>query len=171
MTPSGDSLHATLSRARRFLVWRAVEQAGLALVVAAILVALIALGVALATPLHRDEFVLIRLGLLGSGALLLRFAAARVVLAPARLEDAALATGRLLGERDDELLGALELARAGADESRDSGALRDAAVGAAAARAAGTPIARLRRWDANGQNRNRCAPYELFGDAAKPEMR
>ncbi|HTL99624.1 MAG TPA: hypothetical protein VL503_00715 [Candidatus Omnitrophota bacterium] len=151
MTPSGDSLHATLSRARRFLVWRAVEQAGLALVVAAILVALIALGVALATPLHRDEFVLIRLGLLGSGALLLLFAAARVVLAPARLEDAALATGRLLGERDDELLGALELARAGADESRDSGALRDAAVGAAAARAAGAPIARLRRWDARGR--------------------
>lgn len=151
MTPSGESLHSTLNRARRFLVWRAVEQAGLALVVAGIAVALVALWVALATPLHRDEFALIRLGLLGSGALLLLVAAARVVLAPARIEDAALATGRLLGERDDELLGALELARAARDESRDSSALRDAAVGAAAARAANAPIARLRRWDARGR--------------------
>lgn len=150
MTPSGEHLHGTLNRARRFLVWRAVEQAGLALVVAAVLIALVALWVALATPLHRDEFALIRLGLLGSGALLLIAAAARVVLAPARLEDAALATGRLLGERDDELLGALELARSG-DAANDSASLRDAAVGAAAARAASAPIGRLRRWDARGR--------------------
>jgi len=151
MRPSGESLHSTLNRARRFLLWRAVEQAGLAFVVAGVAIALVALWVALATPLHRDEFALIRLGLLGAGALLLIVAAARVVLAPARIEDAALATGKLLGERDDELLGALELARVGGDDVRESTALRDAAVGAAAARAASAPVARLRRWDSRGR--------------------
>ncbi|MGE5179174.1 MAG: hypothetical protein ACM3PF_08800, partial [Bacteroidota bacterium] len=143
MSPSGETLLTILGRARRFLLWRAVEQAGLALVVAGVALALLALWVGLATPLHRDEFVMIRLALIGAGALLLLLAAARVVLAPARLEDAALATGKLLGERDDELLGALELARAAGDEARYSGSLRDAAVHAAASRASGAPIARL----------------------------
>src|SRR5688572_30903135 len=94
---SNDNLLTTLGRARRFLLWRAVEQAGLALVVGAIVLALVTLWIALATPLHRDGFALIRLGLLGGGALLLLAAAARVALAPARLEDAALATGRQIG--------------------------------------------------------------------------
>ncbi len=151
MSPSRETLLQTLGRARRFLLWRAVEQAGLALIVVAVALALLALWVALVAPLHRDEFALLRLGLLGAGALLLIAAAVRVVLAPARLVDAALATGRLLGERDDELLGALELARAGGDDSRYSSALRDAAVGAAATRAAGAPIKRLRRWDSRGR--------------------
>lgn len=151
LRPGAVSLLATLGRARRILLWRTVEQAGLALVVGAVLIALIALWVALAAPLHRDEFALLRLGLLGAGAILMLAAAARVVLARARLEDAALATGRLLGERDDELLGALELARTRDDDARTSGALRDAAVGAASARAAGAPIGRLKRWDDRGR--------------------
>ncbi|HLQ67194.1 MAG TPA: hypothetical protein VK123_08195 [Candidatus Limnocylindrales bacterium] len=145
------ALLATLARARRFLLWRAVEQAGLALVVGAVVLALIALWVALAAPLHRGEFAVLRLGFLVAGGLLLLAAAARVVLAPARLEDAAMATGRLLGERDDELLGALELARTRDDDTRTSGALREAAVGMAATRAAGAPIARLSRWDDRGR--------------------
>ncbi|HEV8129221.1 MAG TPA: DUF4175 family protein, partial [Candidatus Eisenbacteria bacterium] len=151
MSPSRETLLHTLGRARRLLLWRAVEQTGLALVVVAVAMALLALWVALAAPLHRDEFALLRLALLIAGVLLLAAAAVRVLLSPARLEDAALATGRLLGDRHDELLGALELARARGEDDRYSSVLRDAAVGAAATRAAGAPIKRLRRWDARGR--------------------
>jgi hypothetical protein len=162
MSPAHDTLLSTLRRARRFLLWRALERAGLAIAVGLFALALVTLAVGLLTPLHRAEYAVIRVVLIGTGALLCALGAAGVVRSRARLRDAALEAGRLLGERDDELLTALELLGegTGADAGRARGAsssprysddLRAAAVRAASDRAAAAPIARLRLWNARGR--------------------
>ncbi|HEX7077265.1 MAG TPA: hypothetical protein VF363_02455 [Candidatus Eisenbacteria bacterium] len=151
MSASRDRLVATLNRARGFLFRRALEQAGLAAVVGLIAVALVAFWLALAAPLHRGEYAALRIALLVAGAAFLLAALARMLRARARLKDAALAAGRLLGERDDELLTALELTEDGREAGYYSDALREAAVRSAADRAATAPIARLRLWNARGK--------------------
>jgi len=145
-----ESLVATLERARRFLLWRSLEQAGLGAAVGLVGVALLALALALLAPLHRAEYAALRFSLALAGALLLAFAAWRVLHSRARLTDAALEAGRLLGDRNDELLTALELTGSSVPEHY-SNDLRAAAVDAAAARASSAPIARLRAWDARGR--------------------
>ena len=155
-----ESLLATLARAQRFLNWRSLEQAGLAAAVGLIGVALLTLALALLAPLHRAEYAALRIALVVAGAALLAFATWRVARSRARLTDAALAAGSLLGDRNDELLTALELMKDGPGAAAgDSAAasphysrdLRAAAVDLAATRAAAAPIGRLRAWDARGR--------------------
>lgn len=138
--------------ARRLLLWRAVERAGLAAVVGFLAIALIAFVIALSAPLYRSEYAVIRLALLGAAAIFFLTAVARVLGASASLDDAALEAGKLAGDREDELLTALELSREEATgESWTSGALRDVAVEAAATRAQGVDIERLRSWRRRGR--------------------
>jgi len=151
VSPGYEALLASLRRARRLLIWRALERAGLALTVGLLAAAALALAVALAAPLHRAEYAALRVVIFCVAVLLFALAAYRVARSRAGLSDAALEAGRLAGERGDDLLAALELARGGAESGWTSGSLRDAAIQAAAERAAGLPIERLRRWKARPQ--------------------
>ncbi|MGE5175744.1 MAG: DUF4175 family protein [Hyphomicrobiales bacterium] len=151
MSAARDRLVRTLERARGFLFWRALERAGLPTVVGFVAAAVLAVLIALVAPLHRAEYAVVRVAFLLAAAVLLGVALARMLKARARLEDAALAAGRLLGARDDELLAALELTSGEAPGGHYSDDLREAAVRAAAERADTAPLARLRRWDARGR--------------------
>ncbi len=152
MNPAYQALLGRLRKARRLLLWRAVERAGLAAIVGLLAIALLALALALTISLYRSEYALLRLALLGAAAISLLAAVARVLSSGAALQDAALEAGRLAGDREDELLGALELSREGGEgRAWTSDALREAAVEAAARRAQGIPVERLRRWEARGR--------------------
>jgi hypothetical protein len=153
MAPRGyDLLLARLTRARRLLLWRALERAGLATTAGLLALIAVAIAIALAAPLYRGEYAALRGVFLGAAALLLLAAVIRIARSRSGLKDAALEAGRLGGERDDELLAALELAEGDPARSEwTSGDLRGAAVQAAAERAAGLPIDRLRRWEARGR--------------------
>ncbi len=147
MTSGRGSLLERLRAARRLLVWRAIERAGLLAVVGILAVAIIALVVALSAPLYRSSYGFIRLALFGAAAVFFLTAVARVLGARSSLREAALEAGRLGGDREGELLGALELSdAAGADDGWTSSSLRDAAIEAAAKRALGAQLARLKRW-------------------------
>ena len=154
MNTPRESLLDRLHAARRLLVWRSVERAGIAAVVALLVTALLALAAGLILPLYRSEYATLRLLFLGAAGIFFIAAAARIASSNANLEDAALAAGRLGGtSHEDDLLNALELAREGdgARAAWTSGALRDVAVEAAAERAARLPIERLKRWNARGR--------------------
>ena len=149
-----ESLLERLHTARRHLLWRSVERAGIATVVALLVTAFLALAVGLILPLYRSEYAVMRLLLLSAAGVFFLAALGRVFSSNSDLSDAALAAGRLAGgEREDELLSALELAREGegASASWTSGSLRDAVVQHAAERAAQLPIERLKRWNARGR--------------------
>jgi hypothetical protein len=152
VNPAYEALLGRLKAARRLLLWRAIERSGLALLLVLLVAALLALGVALAAPLYRAEYAAIRIILAGTAVLALVAAVARIWTSAAALQDAAIEAGKLAGEREDELLGALELSRGpGQEAGWTSDALREAAVRAAAARAEGIPIDRLRRWNRRGR--------------------
>src|SRR5512134_2830413 len=111
MNPSYEALLERLRSARRLLVARSVERAGLAAAIGFLFVALVALAIALLAPLYRAEYAVLRIALLAAAALALGAAVARVLMSRAALQDAALEAGKLTGERHDELLAALELSR------------------------------------------------------------
>src|SRR5512145_823315 len=112
MNPAYEALLRELRRARRFLLWRAVERAGFLASFVLLALSGAILLVALLTPLHRGEYALLRTALLvGAGAMLV-FALARILRARVGLAEAALEASHLIEERDDELLTALELGAA-----------------------------------------------------------
>ncbi|MGH7682190.1 MAG: hypothetical protein ACRENN_09420, partial [Candidatus Eiseniibacteriota bacterium] len=142
MTSGHGPLLERLHAARRLLLWRSIERAGLLAVVGILAVAIVALVIGLSAPLHRAEYSFIRLALLGAAAIFLLTAVARVLGASASLLEAALEAGRLGGDREDELLSALELSRNDAPGAAwTSPSLRDAAIEAAAKRALGAELA------------------------------
>src|SRR5436853_331843 len=152
MNPAYEALLRELHRARRFLIWRSVERAGVIATFGLLLIAGLALGAALVLPLHRSEYAAIRTALLLGAALALLFAMARVFRSRAGLPEAALEASRLIDERDDGLLTAFELGRApgtpatGQVATGYSDALTQHAVRHAAERAAALPLGRLRVW-------------------------
>jgi hypothetical protein len=152
MTSGRESLLRRIHAARALLLRRSIERAGLLAVVGILAIAIVALVVALSAPLYRAEYNLIRLALLGAAGVFLLTAVARVLGAGSSLRDAALEAGRLAGDREDELLGALELSR---EEEQGgawtSGSLREAAIEAAAKRAQNVDLARLKRWRTRGR--------------------
>ncbi|HEU4724045.1 MAG TPA: DUF4175 family protein [Candidatus Eisenbacteria bacterium] len=159
MSPARDTLLHHLARARRALFRRAAERTALPLVaIGAVLVAA-ALVVALAATLYRGHYAILRLSLLGGGALLLAAGLWRMLREHRSAEEIAIEAGSLEPERKDELLTALELTRdadreAAAGSARGaatpdaSSSLRDAAIAAAAARAGDLPMERLIEWPA-----------------------
>ncbi|HKW50110.1 MAG TPA: hypothetical protein VJQ53_00085 [Candidatus Eisenbacteria bacterium] len=152
MKPAYEALLGRLKSARRILLWRAIERAGLAAIVGLLAIAFLALTVALLAPLYRTEYSMLRLALLGAAAVFFLTAVARVLASEAALADAALAAGKLAGDREDELLAALELSRDDPERGAwTSSALREAAVEAAAARAGGIELGRLKRWEKRGR--------------------
>ena len=152
MNPAYEALIERLRAARRLLLVRAIERAGLVAAIGFLLVTLIALAVALLAPLHRGEYAVLRLVLLAAAAIAFAAAIARVLATRTALRDAALEAGRLGGEREDELLAALELSREPEGAAAwTSPALREAAVRAAADRAREIPIERLRTWRRRGR--------------------
>ena len=150
MNPSAQALLERLQKARRLILLRAIERAGIATIVGLLAVALLALAIALMAPLYRAEYAVIRNTLLGAAALFILAAVVRVWSTKAALAEAAIEAGRLGGDREDELLTALEFSQADA-EGHTSPSLREAAVRAAAERAQGLPIERLRKWDQRGR--------------------
>ncbi|HZE19077.1 MAG TPA: hypothetical protein VE402_03070, partial [Candidatus Angelobacter sp.] len=147
MNPAYEALLRELRRARRFLIWRSVERAGVVITFGFLTLAGLALIAALVLPLHRSEYSALRAGLLlgASGALV--FALARVMRSRAGLPEAALEASRLTHERDDGLLTAFELGRGpGTVATGYSDALTQHAVRHAADRAAALPLGRLRVW-------------------------
>jgi len=152
MNPTYEALLRELRRARRFLVWRAVERAGFAATFWLLALAGAALLVSLPGSFHRAEYATLRASLLAGACALLLVALFRILRARAGLADAAIEASHLIDERDDALLTALELGREGAHRSTaelDAGysdALRQSAVRAAAERAATLPLGRLRLW-------------------------
>ncbi|HEX3113435.1 MAG TPA: hypothetical protein VHU20_09215, partial [Candidatus Eisenbacteria bacterium] len=152
MNPSYQALLERLRAARRIILLRAIERAGIATIVGLLAVALLALAIALVAPLYRAEYAAIRNALLGAATLFVLAAVVRVWSTKAALSQAAIEAGRLGGDREDELLTALELSQgAEGDDAWTSSSLRDVAVRAAAERAQGLPIERLRRWDRRGR--------------------
>ena len=152
MKPAYEALLGRLKSARRILLWRAIERAGLAAVVGLLAIALVALVVALLAPLYRAEYSMLRLALLGAAAVFFLTAVARVLASDLALPDAALAAGKLAGDREDELLTALELSRDEPEQGTwTSSALREAAVETAALRARGIELGRLKRWEKRGR--------------------
>ncbi|HEX5031087.1 MAG TPA: hypothetical protein VFX78_06495 [Candidatus Eisenbacteria bacterium] len=152
MNPSYQALLERLRAARRIILLRAIERAGIATVVGLLAVALLALAIALVAPLYRAEYAAIRSALLGAAVLFVLAAVARVWSTKAALPQAAIEAGRLGGDREDDLLAALELSQgAQGDDAWTSASLREVAVRAAAERAQGLPIERLRRWDQRGR--------------------
>ena len=152
MNPAYEALLERLRSARRLLLTRAIERAGLAAAIGFLLVTLIALAVALLAPLYRGEYAVLRLVLLAAAAVAFAAAMARVLATRTALRDAALEAGRLGGEREDELLAALELSREPDGAAAwTSPALREAAVRAAAERAREIPIEKLRTWRRRGR--------------------
>jgi hypothetical protein len=149
---SHDSLLERLRAARRALLARSIERAGLAAAIGFLAVALGALALALLAPLYRSEYAVLRMTLLAAAAVAFAAAIGRVLTTRTALRDAALEAGRLGGEREDELLAALELSsESGPSGTWTSSALREAAVHAAAERAREIPIDRLRRWNRRGR--------------------
>ena len=145
--PAYEALLRELRRARRFLIWRSVERAGVVITFGILTLAGLALIAALVLPLHRSEYSALRAGLLlgASGALV--YALARVMRSRAGLPEAALEASRLTHERDDGLLTAFELGRGpGTVATGYSDALTQHAVRHAADRAAALPLGRLRVW-------------------------
>lgn len=147
MSPAYEALLRELHRARRFLIWRSVERAGVVITFGLLTLAGLALIAALVLPLHRSEYSALRAGLLlgASGALV--FALVRVMRSRAGLPEAALEASRLTHEHDDGLLTAFELGRGpGTVATGYSDALTQHAVRHAADRAAALPLGRLRVW-------------------------
>ncbi len=152
MTGAREALLTRIRAARRLLLWRSIERAGLAAVVGILAIAVVALIVALSAPIYRAEYSLIRLSLLGAAGVFFLTAVARVLGAGSSLGAAALEAGKLAGDREDELLSALELSNEeGEGGAWTSGSLREAAVLAAVARARGVKLAQLKRWDRRGR--------------------
>ena len=152
MNPAYQALLQRLRAVRRIILLRAIERAGIATIVGLLAVALLALAIALMAPLYRGEYAVIRNALLGAAGLFVLAAVVRVWSTKAALSQAAIEAGRLGGgEREDDLLAALELSQGAEAESWTSSSLREAAVRAAAERAQGLPIERLRRWDRRGR--------------------
>ena len=152
MSPAYEALLRRLKASRRLLLWRELERAGLSATVGLLSVALFVLIVALVAPLYRAEYALLRVALAGAGIVFILAAVARVLGARVALHDAAVEAGKLEGERNDDLLAALELSSAGSEtESWTSSALRDAAISAASERAQGIPIERLKQWERRGR--------------------
>jgi hypothetical protein len=152
MNPAYEALLRELHRARRFLIWRSVERAGVFATLGLVVLAAAALLIALVLPLHRSEYGMLRTVLLLGAVGGLTFALVRVLRSRAGLPEAALEASRLIHERDDGLLTAFELGRApaGTPEARVatgySDALTQHAVRSAADRAAALPLGRLRAW-------------------------
>src|SRR5437763_119867 len=152
MNPAYQALLRELHRARRFLLWRSVERAGVIATFGLLALAGLALAAALVLPLHRSEYAALRTALLLGAALALLFALARVFRSRAGLPEAALEASRLTDEREDDLLTAFELGRAPGAASTGqiatgySDALTQHAVRHAAERAAALPLGRLRVW-------------------------
>jgi len=135
MNPSYQALLERLRAARRIILLRAIERAGIATIVGLLAVALLALAIALVAPLYRAEYAAIRNALLGAATLFVLAAVVRVWSTKAALSQAAIEAGRLGGDREDELLTALELSQgAEGDDAWTSSSLRDVAVRAAAHR-------------------------------------
>lgn len=152
MSPAYESLLRELRRARRFLIWRSLERAGVFATATLVALAGLALVAALVLPLHRSEYAVLRTGLLLGAMGGLCFALVRVMRSRTGLPEAALEASRLTDERDDGLLTAFELGRAsgalpGAGIATGySDALTQHAVRNAADRAAALPLGRLRVW-------------------------
>lgn len=152
MNPAYEALLRELRRARRFLLWRSIERAGVVATLGLLLLAVLALLVALLAPLHRSEYVVLRsalfVGALGAGI----FAVVRVARSRAGIPEAALEASRLIDQGDDGLLTAFELGRSpqtrrlGDVATGYSDALTQHAVRSAAERAASLPLGRLRGW-------------------------
>jgi len=152
VTTPYEALLRELHRARRFLIWRSVERAGVIATFGLVTLAGLALLAALILPLHRSEYSALRTGLLFGAAAALVFALVRVLRSRAGLPEAALEASHLTDERDDGLLTAYELGRgpgatpAGQVVTGYSDALTQHAVRHAAERAAALPLGRLRVW-------------------------
>ncbi len=152
MSPAYDALLRELHRARRFLIWRSVERAGVFATLGLLSLAVLALLLALVLPLHRSEYAALRSALLVGAMGGLIFALVRVMRSRAGLPEAALEASHLIHERDDGLLTAFELGRPpsappGTRVSTGySDALTQHAVRSAADRAASLPLGRLRVW-------------------------
>jgi hypothetical protein len=154
MSQAHDTLAHHLARAKRALFRRAAERTALPLVaLGAVLVALV-LVIALSTTLYRGHYAFLRVALLAGGAALLGAGAWRMLREHRNEDSIAIATGSLEPERKDQILAALELARAAKREETEragrdvSVALRDAAIADAAAAAGRLPIERLAAWSA-----------------------
>ena len=153
MNPAYAALLRELRRARRVLLWRSVERAGVVATFGLVALAVAALLVALLLPLHRSEYVTLRSALLLGAGFALVFALVRVLRSRAGLPEAALEASRLIHESDDGLLSAFELGRSTGANPEDpslpfgySDALTQHAVRTAADRAASLPLRRLRAW-------------------------
>jgi hypothetical protein len=155
MNSAYEALLRELHRARRVLIWRSVERAGLFATFGLLTLGGVALLVALLLPLHRSEYIVLRSALLLAAVSALVFALVRVTRSRAGLPEAALEASHLIHERDDGLLTAFELGRstsgaatgAGAGVSTGySAALTQHAVRNAAERAATLPLGQLRVW-------------------------
>ena len=149
MNPAYESLLRELRRARRFLVWRALERAGFVATFGLLALGVVALASALLLPLHRSEYATLRGGLVLGSAAALVFALLRVFWARTTLPDAALEASRLLGQDQDQLLTAYELGRDAPPFSADTGysdLLKQRAVRDAAERASGLKLEKLRAW-------------------------
>jgi hypothetical protein len=156
-----EALLRELHRARRFLVWRSIERAGVFATLGFVVLAGLGLVLALLLPLHRAEYVILRGGLLLAALCAFGFALARVMRSKTALPDAALEASHLTDDRDDGLLTAFELGSAPeAPRKGDvalgySQALAQHAVRAAAERAAALPMGRLRVWRGRSQSMKR----------------
>jgi uncharacterized protein DUF4175 len=159
-----ESLLRELHRARRALIWRSVERAGLFATFGLLTLAGLALVVALLLPLHRSEYVVLRSALLAAAAGALVFALVRIARSRAGLPEAAIEASHLIHEHDDGLLTAFELGRSQGTEfgvsTGYSPALTQHAVQDAAERAASLPLGQLRVW------RGRKRSIERLGIAA-----
>src|SRR5678816_3441705 len=111
MNPAYEALLRELHRARRALIWRSVERAGVIATFSLVTLGGLALLAALLLPLHRSEYAVLRTTLLLGAVLALLFALFRVLRSRAGLPEAALEASRLTDERDDGLLTAFELGR------------------------------------------------------------
>lgn len=158
MNSAYRSLLSEIRRAQRLLLAREAERAGLAVAAVFLSLAAIALLTALVVPLYRPQYAVLRTFLFGGAGLLAALAIARVWMARAGLDRAALEAGRLRGDQNDELLSALELGRdlersasAGAPDARYSTELKESAVRAAADRAHALPLTNLRAWRGRGR--------------------
>jgi len=158
-----EALLRELRRARRFLLWRSIERAGVIAILGFVALAGLGLVLALLLPLHRAEYGALRTGLLLAALAALGFALTRVLRSKTALPDAALEASRLIDDRDDGLLTAFELGSVPPEPKRGdvptgySPALAQHAVRAAAERAASLPLGRLRAWRGRSQSMKRLA--------------
>ena len=163
MNSAYEALVRELRRARRFLLWRSIERAGVVATFGLLTLAGLGLIAALLLPLHRSEYVTLRSGLILGALGALLFALVRVLRSRTGLPDAALEASRLTDERDDGLLTAFELGRSSEGLEQGnlpmgySAALTQHAVRAAAERAALLPLGRLRVWRGRSRSMKRLA--------------